>query len=131
MSRDYQEKFLLEQLAEYDRLLLEHAASKNSNRNLIKTIEKQKAARAERLKDLLAEDKKDDGLVFDELGVDQLLIDEFQYFNESCSDCSYVGQSLRDRDYPIGNGLRGISTVNPENSGCDTSTHYRRITGTS
>ena len=44
MSRDYQEKFLLEQIAEYDRLLLEHAGKKNANRNLIKTIEKQKAA---------------------------------------------------------------------------------------
>ncbi|HZZ81340.1 MAG TPA: DEAD/DEAH box helicase family protein, partial [Gemmataceae bacterium] len=80
MSRDYQEKFLLEQIAEYDALLREHAADKGSNRNLIKTIEKQKAARAERLKNLLAEDKKDDGLVFDELGVDHVFIDEAHYF---------------------------------------------------
>ena len=36
--------------------------------------------RAERLKDLLAEDKKDDGLVFDELGVDHVFIDEAHYF---------------------------------------------------
>ena len=42
------------------------------HRNIIKTIEKQKARREERLKELLAEDKKDDGLVFDELGVDYL-----------------------------------------------------------
>jgi N12 class adenine-specific DNA methylase len=80
MSRDYQEKFLLAQIAEYDELLREHAASKGANRNLIKTIEKQKAARAERLKDLLAEDKKDDGLVFDELGVDHVFVDEAHYF---------------------------------------------------
>ena len=80
MSRDYQEKFLLEQIAEYDELLREHAGRKNANRNLIKTIEKQKAARAERLKDLLAKDKKDDGLVFDELGVDHIFIDEAHYF---------------------------------------------------
>ena len=80
MSRDYQEKFLLEQIAEYDELLLEHAAAKGANRNLIKTIEKQKAARAERLKDLIAKDKKDDGLVFDELGVDHVFIDEAHYF---------------------------------------------------
>jgi N12 class adenine-specific DNA methylase len=80
MSRDYQEKFLIEQIAEYDELLLEHAASKGANRNLIKTIEKQKAARVERLKDLLAKDKKDDGLVFDELGVDHVFIDEAHYF---------------------------------------------------
>jgi N12 class adenine-specific DNA methylase len=80
MSRDYQEKFLLEQIEEYDQLLLEHPGEKNANRNLIKAIEKQKAARAERLKDLLAEDKKDDGLVFDELGVDHVFIDEAHYF---------------------------------------------------
>jgi hypothetical protein len=80
MSRDYQEKFLTEQIAEYDHLLLEHAANRGANRNLIKTIEKQKAARCERLKDLLAENKKDDGLVFDELGVDHMFIDEAHYF---------------------------------------------------
>ena len=51
-----------------------------SPRNIIKTIEKQKARREERLKELLAEDKKDDGLVFDELGVDHVFIDEAHYF---------------------------------------------------
>jgi hypothetical protein len=80
MSRDYQEKFLLEQIAEYDELLRDHAIAKGANRNLIKTIEKQKAARAERLKNLLAEKKKDDGLVFDELGVDHVFIDEAHCF---------------------------------------------------
>ncbi|HEY7157097.1 MAG TPA: DEAD/DEAH box helicase family protein [Gemmataceae bacterium] len=80
MSRDYQETFLTEQIAEYDQLLREHAADRGANRNLIKTIEKQKAARVERLKDLLAENKKDDGLVFDELGVDHVFIDEAHYF---------------------------------------------------
>lgn len=80
MSRGYQEKFLLGQIAEYDELLREHAADKGTSRNIIKQIEKQKAARAERLKNLLAEDKKDDGLVFDELGVDHIFIDEAHYF---------------------------------------------------
>jgi N12 class adenine-specific DNA methylase len=80
MSRDYQEKFLREQIAEYDALLIEHAGARGANRNLIKTIENQKAARAERLQNLLAEDKKDDGLVFDELGVDHVFIDEAHYF---------------------------------------------------
>jgi len=80
MSPDYQQKFLLDQIAEYDELLREHAGAKGANRNLIKTIEKQKAARAERLKNLLAEGKKDDGLVFEELGVDEIFIDEAQYY---------------------------------------------------
>ena len=82
MSRDYQEGFLREQIAEYDQLLVDSARADTSraHRNIIKTIEKQKAKREERLKDLLAEDKKDDGLVFDELGVDHLFIDEAHFF---------------------------------------------------
>src|SRR5947209_1417066 len=82
MSRDYQEQFLREQITEYDQLLCDSAAadSNRAHRNIIKTIEKQKAKRDERLKELLAEEKKDDGLVFDELGVDHLFIDEAHYF---------------------------------------------------
>ena len=82
MSRDYQERFLTEQIKQYEELLCDAVMSKaaKAQRNLIKTIEKQKAAREEKLKDLLAEDKKDDGLVFDELGIDHIFIDESQYF---------------------------------------------------
>jgi N12 class adenine-specific DNA methylase len=80
MSRDFQADFLRSQIAEYEQLLTEHAEGNGASRNLIKTIEKQKAARAQRLKELLAEEKKDDGLVFDELGVDHLFIDEAHYF---------------------------------------------------
>jgi len=82
MSRQYQEKFLNQQIEEYNQLLIEGAGkgATRAHRNIIKTIEKQKAAREAKLKDLLAEDKKDDGLTFDELGVDQLFVDEFQYF---------------------------------------------------
>jgi N12 class adenine-specific DNA methylase len=82
MSRDYQERFLRDQIQEYDQLLRDSASADQSRvrRNLIKTIEKQKSKREARLKDLLAEDKKDDGLVFDELGVDHLFIDEAHYF---------------------------------------------------
>ena len=76
MSRDYQKRFLREQIAEYEALL---AGNASGGRNLLKTIEKQKARREERLKALLAEDRKDDGLVFDELGVDQLFVDESHY----------------------------------------------------
>jgi N12 class adenine-specific DNA methylase len=75
MSRDYQERFLRQQIAEYESLLVDKASV---GRNIIKNLEKQKAAREERLKNLLAEDKKDDGLVFDELGVDQIFFDESQ-----------------------------------------------------
>jgi N12 class adenine-specific DNA methylase len=80
MSRDYQARFLREQIETYDQLLRDHAESSGESRNIIKTMEKQKAQREARLEDLLAQDKKDDGLVFDELGVDQLFIDEAHFF---------------------------------------------------
>jgi N12 class adenine-specific DNA methylase len=82
MSRKYQEEFLIEQINEYNQLLIEKARGDESRapRNIIKALEKQKAKREERLKELLAADKKDDGLVFDELGVDHLFIDEAHYF---------------------------------------------------
>jgi N12 class adenine-specific DNA methylase len=82
MSRGYQERFLREQIEEYNQLLLDGAGrnATRAHRNLIKTLEKQKAAREAKLKDLAAEEKKDDGLVFDELGADHLFIDEAQFF---------------------------------------------------
>ncbi|HTU22725.1 MAG TPA: DEAD/DEAH box helicase family protein, partial [Gemmataceae bacterium] len=80
MSREYQERFLQEQIDDYEHLIIEHAAEKGGNRNIIKNLEKQKAAFEEKLKNLMAEDKKDDGLTFDELGVDHVFIDELQYF---------------------------------------------------
>lgn len=82
MSRGYQEQFLRQQIAEYTELLIDGASrdAARAHRNLIKQIEKQKVKREERLKDLLAGDKKDDGLVFDELGVDHVFVDEAHYF---------------------------------------------------
>ena len=51
MSRQYQEQFLHEQIQEYDQLLCDGASrdATRAHRNLIKTIEKQKAKREERL----------------------------------------------------------------------------------
>lgn len=82
MSKAYQEEFLREQIREYDQLLKDGAGARagRAGRNIIKTIEKQKAAREQRLQDLLAREKKDDGLVFDQLGVDHLFVDEAHYF---------------------------------------------------
>src|SRR5439155_26542019 len=48
MSRDYQERFLRAQVAEYDQLLRDSAGG-DTPRNILKAIEKQKARRAEPL----------------------------------------------------------------------------------
>ena len=81
MSRAYQAKFLASRSRNTTSCSATvPAVTPQRNRNLIKTIEKQKANREQRLKELLAEDKKDDGLVFDELGVDHIFIDEAHFF---------------------------------------------------
>lgn len=82
MSAKYQQQFLQEQIDEYTDLLVDTASTGDSgkHRNLIKTIEKQKESRENKLKDLSAAGKKDDGLVFDELGVDHIFIDESHQF---------------------------------------------------
>jgi len=81
MSREYKVQFIRDQIGAYEELLRGSAAAdeNRAGRNLIKTIEKQKARHEERLRQLLADRKKDDGLVFDELGIDYLFIDEAQY----------------------------------------------------
>ena len=73
MSGEFQADFLREQIAEYEALLIDKASK---GRNILKSLEKQKASREEKLKSLLAEEKKDSGLVFDELGVDYVFFDE-------------------------------------------------------
>jgi N12 class adenine-specific DNA methylase len=85
MSHEYQAAFLREQIVEYEELLKDaeraaRASGDRGQRHIVKTLEKQKANCEERLRDVLAADKKDDGLVFDELGVDHLCIDESHYF---------------------------------------------------
>ena len=56
MSRAYQEQFLREQIAEYDQLLRDGASrdANRAHRNLLKTLEKQKARREERLMSISA-----------------------------------------------------------------------------
>src|SRR5213078_2177986 len=61
MSRHYQEQFIREQIHDYEQLVIDRASSDTSrpSRNIIKALEKQKLAWEERLKNLLAEEKKD------------------------------------------------------------------------
>ena len=80
MSSAFQEEFLKGEIAEYRSLLTEAKAGEEKGRNIIKTLEKRLASFEDRLKELTAADKKDDGLVFDELGVDQVFVDEAHYF---------------------------------------------------
>lgn len=82
MSPEFQQTFLREQIAEYETLLtdMRGSASDETEKRLIKQIEKKKAAFEERLEALMNADSKDRGLTFEDLGVDQLFIDEAHLF---------------------------------------------------
>ena len=84
MSRAFQQRFLQQELDTYESLLVnaeearENARYNQAHRNIMKSLEKQKARYEAKLEALAAEGKKDDGLVFDELGIDYLFYDESQ-----------------------------------------------------
>ena len=80
MSRDYQEKFLLRADRRIRRVASRARRRQGRQPQPYQDHREAEGRESERLKDLLAEDKKDDGLVFDELGVDHVFIDEAHYF---------------------------------------------------
>ncbi|MCP3986160.1 MAG: DEAD/DEAH box helicase family protein, partial [bacterium] len=75
MSPGFQARFLADQLAEYEELLAS-VEDRSLSRNITKRIEKLKAGRKAKLKEMTGSGAKDGGLFFDELGIDQVFIDE-------------------------------------------------------
>jgi len=125
MSQGEQAQFLREQIEEYDRLLCDSARDDTSKaqRNIIKAIEKQKQRREQRLKELLAEEKKDDGLVFDELGIDQLFVDEAQAFKNletptKMERVAGIQTGGSERAYDLFMKTRYLDTLHPGHGVC-------------
>lgn len=83
MSVDFQSRFLQQKIAAYEALLVGYAqppaGEARAMRNIIKSLEKHKARYEAKLEAMAAAEKKDDGLVFDELGIDYLFVDESTY----------------------------------------------------
>lgn len=79
MSAGFQVDFITRKIEEYERVLDElYGEDSDNHRNFIKRIEKKKARYEEKLETLM--DKKDDGLTFDELGIDLIVVDEAQAY---------------------------------------------------
>jgi N12 class adenine-specific DNA methylase/predicted O-methyltransferase YrrM len=70
--------FYNEQLHELELAIRQH--SDKSNRRLVKDLERAKKRLETRLKLLMADEKKDNTLTFEELGIDRLFVDEAHYF---------------------------------------------------
>ena len=78
VARATQEEFFKEYLRELA-LAIEQQRKEGDSR-IVKALERAKKQLEARLKELAATDKKDDGLTFEELGVDRLFVDEAHYF---------------------------------------------------
>lgn len=79
LSDERQEKLLREQIEDIENALIEMKAN-NGERFSIKQMEKTKKSLQTRLDKLLAKDKKDDVITFEQLGVDRLFVDESHAF---------------------------------------------------
>ena len=88
-------EFFREQLHELEMAIREQRAGKN-DRRIVKDLERAKKRLETRLKLMLAEEKKDNTLTFEELGVDRLFIDEAHYFK----NLFYVSKMTRIAGLP-------------------------------
>jgi N12 class adenine-specific DNA methylase/predicted O-methyltransferase YrrM len=79
MSAETKHEFFREQLHELELAILEHKAGQ-SNRRIVKDLERAKKRLETKLKLLVADEKKDTTLTFEEIGVDRLFVDEAHYF---------------------------------------------------
>ena len=79
ISRERQERLLQEQIDEITEGISE-ARYSNGERFTVKQLEKTKKSLEQRLEKLQAEDRKDDVITFEELGVDRLFVDEAHSF---------------------------------------------------
>jgi N12 class adenine-specific DNA methylase len=79
MSREAQEDLLQKQIGDLQDLIIQQRGDRSFTR-LVKQLEKAKFRLETKLKMLSAEEKKDNTLTFEELGIDRLFVDEAHYF---------------------------------------------------
>ncbi|HRY50003.1 MAG TPA: DEAD/DEAH box helicase family protein [Candidatus Paceibacterota bacterium] len=94
VSSRTQEEFIKSELRELQ-LAIEQQRQEDNSR-IIKSLERAKKRLETKLKGLAATEKKDDGLTFEELGVDRLFVDEAHYFK----NLFYVSKMTRIAGLP-------------------------------
>ena len=95
LSTETQEAFFTEQIAALENAITEQQREDKGSR-LVKELEKAKKRLETKLKELLAEGRKDEGLTFEELGVDRLFVDEAHHFK----NLFYVSKMTRIAGLP-------------------------------
>ena len=86
ISTERQQRIIQQQIDEITEGI-EEAKSQNGERFTIKQLEKTRKSLEARLEKLLAEDKKDDVVTFEELGVDRLFVDEAHAYKNWAKRC--------------------------------------------
>ncbi|MCX6917458.1 MAG: DEAD/DEAH box helicase family protein [Verrucomicrobia bacterium] len=94
VSRETQQEFIQGELRELA-LAIEQQRRDGDSR-IVKTLERAKKKLESKLKELAANDRKDDLLTFEELGVDRLFVDEAHYFK----NLFYVSKMTRIAGLP-------------------------------
>ncbi len=69
-------RFMRKQIASLEDALLEARAEKGDNRSVVKQLEKAKMRLETRLADRLKRERKDDGVTWEQLGIDEIFVDE-------------------------------------------------------
>lgn len=95
LATETQEAFFTEQIAALENAITEQQREDKGSR-LVKELEKAKKRLETKLKELLAEGRKDEGLTFKELGVDRLFVDEAHHFK----NLFYVSKMTRIAGLP-------------------------------
>ncbi len=96
LSKATIERFFTEQLDELSLAITEQRAKDDRGSRIVKELEKAKKRLETKLKELLAEDRKDCGLTLEELGVDTIGVDEAHAFK----NLFYVSKMTRIAGLP-------------------------------
>ncbi len=115
VSTAAQRRFCEEQLHELEMVTREQGTGGNSR--LIKELEKSKKRLEVRLQGLAAEQRKDNTLTFEELGVDRLFVDEAHYFKNlfyvsKMTRIAGLPQTASERAFDMFLKVRHIQAVN-------------------
>ncbi len=116
LSPEIQEAFFTEQIAALENAITDQRREERGSR-LVKELEKAKKRLETKLKELLTEGRKDDGLTFEELGVDRLFVDEAHHFKNlfyasKMTRLASLPQTASQRALDMFLKVRHIQTVN-------------------
>src|SRR6266700_3557103 len=80
VSDDTFHRFVKKQIDSLEEAIRETQAEKGDNRSIVKQLEKAKKRLEAKIKDRASREKKDDGVTFEQLGIDRIFVDEADLF---------------------------------------------------